>query len=356
MPSHTPPDSDAKSPADVALQTLKMLDQLGLPPIPLHYAVWFCHQNKTDRALSTEIEKRIQSGPPIDENFLHEMHTRYIAHTENLNGLNDVAEDILDETASIGKITDAIGESARDFRADIDSASGKLESGSGNITDINLVINALAAAAQDASKRNAQLESELKNASSKITSLKQSVKMIALDAHTDFLTKLNNRRYFDKNVKKLCKAAAESNQPMSLVISDIDHFKAFNDKWGHKVGDQVLKLVASVIRANIKGQDLVARYGGEEFAIALPNTSLADTEKLIDMIRVAISKKKLLNKVTGTSLGRVTMSFGIVTFEKGVGVSELMERADAALYEAKDAGRNCLKIWNPAAIEIKKSA
>ena len=127
---------------------------------------------------------------------------------------------------------------------------------------------------------------------------------------------------------------------MSLILGDIDHFKTFNDTWGHQIGDQVLRLVASVLKDNVKGQDLLARYGGEEFAIVLPNTSLKDATTLADNIRLAVSKRRLLNKFTNTDLGRITMSFGVAPYVPGDSVDHLIRNADAALYKAKETGRN----------------
>ena len=102
----------------------------------------------------------------------------------------------------------------------------------------------------------------------------------------------------------------------------------------------MLKLVASVLRDNVKGQDLIARYGGEEFAIALPHTTLEDALTLADNIRVAVSKRKLINKSTNIDLGRITMSFGVSEYQADTSTEQFFYDADAALYMAKEAGRD----------------
>ena len=123
-------------------------------------------------------------------------------------------------------------------------------------------------------------------------------------------------------------------------MTDIDHFKNFNDTWGHLTGDQVLRLVAMSMKQNVKGQDIAARYGGEEFAVILPNTVLRSALTVADHIRRAVMSKELMKRSTGQNLGRVTISLGCATARKGDTVQSLIARADACLYAAKRNGRN----------------
>ena len=123
-------------------------------------------------------------------------------------------------------------------------------------------------------------------------------------------------------------------------MTDIDHFKTFNDTWGHLTGDQVLRLVAMSMKQNVKGQDIAARYGGEEFAVILPNTVLRSGLTVADHIRRAVMSKELMKRSTGQNLGRVTISLGVATARKGDTAQSLIARADACLYAAKRNGRN----------------
>jgi diguanylate cyclase len=134
--------------------------------------------------------------------------------------------------------------------------------------------------------------------------------------------------------------ALDKNEPLSLMLTDIDHFKTFNDSFGHLTGDQVLRLVAMTVKHNVKGQDTAARYGGEEFAIVLPNTILRAAVTVADHIRRAVMTKELMKRSTGEHLGRVTISIGVATLRKGDGAQSLIERADECFYAAKRHGRN----------------
>ena len=121
---------------------------------------------------------------------------------------------------------------------------------------------------------------------------------------------------------------------------DIDYFKKFNDTYGHQVGDQVLKLVASTLKTGVKGGDIVARYGGEEFAIILPKTTKENAFTVAEHVRDSVSSKDIINRGTGKVLGQIRLSVGVSEYKPGESIEDLIERADKALYEAKNNGRN----------------
>ena len=125
-----------------------------------------------------------------------------------------------------------------------------------------------------------------------------------------------------------------------LLMFDIDHFKQFNDNYGHLTGDQVLRLVGMSLKQNVKGQDITARYGGEEFALVLPDTALRPALTVADQIRRAVMSKELKKKSTGEVLGRVTISVGVAMLHPSDDAHSLIERADGCLYAAKRNGRN----------------
>jgi len=133
------------------------------------------------------------------------------------------------------------------------------------------------------------------------------------------------------------------------LMIDVDHFKRFNEHFGHQVGDQVLKLVAVTVSECIKGQDTAARYGGDEFAIILPRTNLDNAIRLAEHICKRVSAKNVVNRATGERLGKITMSAGAALFEYGEPVSQLLVRADRTVHEAKNQGRN--KILSQTDIE-----
>jgi diguanylate cyclase len=187
---------------------------------------------------------------------------------------------------------------------------------------------------------NQTLEERLKASKQEINQLQENLETMRSESLTDPLTALSNRKYFDESLEKAIANAASKGEPLSLMLTDIDHFKKFNDTFGHLTGDQVLRLVALAVKQNVKGQDVAARYGGEEFVIVLPSTALRQAVTVADHIRRAIMAKELMKRSTGEQLGRVTISIGVATFRKGDTAQNLIARADACLYAAKRNGRN----------------
>ena len=158
---------------------------------------------------------------------------------------------------------------------------------------------------------NKALEDRLVASKIEINNLQHTLEAIRAESLTDPLTGLGNRKYFDRSIDEAVRTRAASGEPLSLLMFDIDHFKSFNDNYGHLTGDQVLRLVAMSLKQTIKGQDITARYGGEEFAVVLPNTALRQALTVADHIRRAVMSKELKKKSTGEILGRVTISVGV---------------------------------------------
>jgi diguanylate cyclase len=205
---------------------------------------------------------------------------------------------------------------------------------------LRVIVESLVATATEMKQSNQALEQRLNASREEINQLQENLEVVRTESLTDPLTGLANRKNFDTQLLKAIEESAERSEPLSLVMMDVDHFKAFNDTWGHLTGDQVLRLVAMSLKQNVKGQDLAVRYGGEEFAVVLPNTVLRSALTVADHIRRAVMSKELLKRSTGQNLGRVTISLGVATLRKGDNASSLIARADACLYAAKRNGRN----------------
>jgi diguanylate cyclase len=136
----------------------------------------------------------------------------------------------------------------------------------------------------------------------------------------------------------ISKARADGSS-LCLIIADIDHFKKVNDTHGHLVGDNVLRMVASTIKESIKGRDLAARVGGEEFAILLPDTPFDGAMKLANDMRLAFERLDLKKKSTGESLGKITLSFGVATYQENEAAEDFVNRADDALVSVQKNGQ-----------------
>ena len=165
---------------------------------------------------------------------------------------------------------------------------------------------------------------------------------LELMAHTDMLTGVDNRRYFERRAKKAISDHANNEQPVSLLMLDIDHFKAINDTYGHDVGDEVLKKMSDVCKTVLRSNDLFARYGGEEFIALLPNTPQKNAQIIAERLRQKIEQASVIVQGYGpiyftASIGVTLIDYDNCTF------NDAIKQADIALYAAKSAGRNLVK-------------
>ena len=235
-------------------------------------------------------------------------------------------------------IGEALGMSAS-YDASLSGASERLAAAQ-KPDQVKAIVDSLVKSTREMRDTNKALEDRLSVSKAEISNLQQSLEAIRTESLTDPLTGLGNRKYFDRSIESAVENAQTSGEPLSLLMFDIDHFKSFNDSYGHLTGDQVLRLVGMSLKQTIKGQDITARYGGEEFAVVLPNTALRQALTVADHIRRAVMSKELKKKSTGEILGRVTISVGVSMLKPGDDTDSLIERADACLYAAKRNGRN----------------
>jgi len=175
-------------------------------------------------------------------------------------------------------------------------------------------------------------------------------------AKTDTLTGLPNRRGLEEFFRIAQIAAMEQGEPLSILLIDVDHFKKFNDNFGHGVGDQVLRLMAKVLSEKIREGDLPARYGGEELIAVLPKADLAACEAIAERIRSSIAECSITRRSTDEVLPRITISIGVAQFQPGESMSDLIERCDRALYLAKKTGRNRVVTENEVEGALAKTA
>ena len=187
------------------------------------------------------------------------------------------------------------------------------------------------------SERTARLEEGNAELQAEVDERRRAEVALAKAATTDYLTGLFNRRAMVHLLELEAARQPRSKRPYSIILCDVDHFKAVNDHHGHAVGDDALVRLAAVLRENLRGQDAVARWGGEEFLVFLPETRLEGALLVAEKIRAAIGDQP--HEVSGHAL-RLTVSFGVATYRDGMTVTEQVRLADAALYRAKAEGRN----------------
>jgi diguanylate cyclase len=206
--------------------------------------------------------------------------------------------------------------------------------------ELRTIVAGLTTATRRVQRENETLERRLDTSTKEVERLREHLEQVRRDAMTDALTNLANRKAFDENLADACAHAEATGQALTLAVLDIDHFKRFNDTWGHQTGDQVLRYVASVLGRVARSPRIAARYGGEEFAMIFPGESGPVVEDALNLVRKEIASRSLRRRSTNDELGAVTISAGFTRHLAGDTSATLLERADAALYASKRGGRN----------------
>jgi diguanylate cyclase len=328
--------------ADAALRIIRTL---ALKPEPMSYAVWFTYCAGESLDLKAELDTYFKAKTPITPDINEALFAKYIAQAmvgaadqatrQKLDDANDrlakTLNSVMSLVASGAQGTEGFAQALDRFKSEVDAiADPKLA------TAVKLMV----AETHKMAKLNAELQSKITAASSDIGALKNDLSVIRQDALTDGLTDIPNRKAFNQQIGELTTALKSKSGYLCLFMTDIDRFKAFNDKHGHVVGDQVLKVVAKTLAKNVREADFAARYGGEEFAVLFPNTRLKDAIAIAEKARNAVRAKDMQNRRTGENLGKVTVSIGVAEYSIGESIEDFIARADTALYLAKQMGRD----------------
>jgi diguanylate cyclase len=322
--------------ANIALGQIKALRQ---PASPRNYEVWYAYATGYNPSLNQMINETLARNGTLSEADIDQIFDTYLSPTRLTDRIDKVGSRVKDEIDQVMAMIDAALGSASNYTESLVDASEKL----GNAKDreaLRVIIESLVQGAKEMEHTNKKLEDRLMASKEEINQLQANLETVRNESLTDPLTSLANRKYFDAALDQAIADAVKSGEPLSLMMTDIDHFKTFNDTYGHLTGDQVLRLVAISVKQNVKGQDIAARYGGEEFAIVLPNTILRSAITVADHIRRAVMTKELMKRSTGEHLGRLTISVGVATLHPGDTAQSFIERADSCLYSAKRHGRN----------------
>jgi len=322
--------------AEIALGQIKALRQ---PATPRVYEIWYTYATGYQQALNQAINKILAAKGNLSPADMDAIYDAHLAPSRLTDRIDSVGSKVVEEISQVMATIDHAVGSATNYSDNLASMTEQL----GQAKDregLRVIIEGLVQTTQEMERNNQTLEDRLKAFKQEINELQDDLEAVRTESLTDPLTTLANRKYFSDALTKAIADAGRSGTPLSLMFTDIDHFKSFNDTHGHLTGDQVLRLVAMAVKQNVKGQDIAARYGGEEFAIILPNTALSQAMIVAEHIRRAVMGKELMKRSTGEHLGRVTISIGVATLRSGDSMQALIERADNCLYAAKRSGRN----------------
>jgi diguanylate cyclase len=334
----------------VAEKAMRSMAEQRVPPTPNNFQVWFNYVLGTPPVLKRAIDILIGNKRKFDASTNREIYASYIGSKAADDAVAyDVSQQLHSVMTSATQfLTTAIADNRTQMAA-ISDVSERTEAG----LDPKMLIESLMSELAKAATRATRLESSFMEKSRELDTIRDSLIKSEERAKTDTLTGLPNRRALEEFFRKAQLAAMEQGDAVSVLLIDVDHFKRFNDEFGHGVGDQVLRLMAKVLREGVREIDLPARYGGEELIAVLPNADLATCTAVAERIRRSVAECHITRRSTGEALPGITVSIGVAQFQGGESMGDLIDRCDRALYLAKNTGRN--RVVTEAELELAQA-
>lgn len=338
----------ARSQADAARRDLleriaDFLCQHDLAATPDNLALIASALSGSNGEVAATLTARQISGAPIDQRWLDTLDRLNPATERRTAELEQLVEKLDDALMRFGQSARFAKDATSDHRGAIGAQMNVLaqtQSPEGSAVEVGRLLDL----SQAMLARLEQIEQAMERSRSETEELRRNLAEARLEADIDHLTALPNRRAFERRLALAANTARSRGEPLSVAFCDVDHFKQVNDTHGHDAGDRVLKIIAASLGEHASEDCFVARHGGEEFVLLLPGCDkLAALEK-VDAMRRQVAARTLINRASGKPFGKITFSGGIAEVTETEDDRSALARADAALYRAKQEGRNRIAV------------
>lgn len=323
---------------------------------PRTYELWYAFVTGLKPRLNEAVKTIIAEKNTLSAECIEHLYGQHFSQVVVENETDHASECLLAEMKKVIELIETSLGQAAHYGDSLEGVRSALKKTPGQ-AKLDEIVQTLLEATRAVSASNRKLEDNLRSSRGEIENLRQTLDEVRVESLTDTLTGIANRKKFELTLSAKVAQSKMERRPLVLIMADIDHFKRFNDEFGHLVGDQILRLVATAMRESLHPSASLARFGGEEFAIVLPGADEAAALTCAEAIRKNVMGRELLKRSTGESLGRVTVSVGISTLRPTDDVTSLLERADLCMYRAKQAGRNLtVSDWDPKAPGLSSAA
>lgn len=326
---------ETREAAELLKQAVPLMVRHDIPPNPVHYALWYCYSKGSDPELNRRLDKVVEDFDAFPPEVATKLFREYVIHGE-LEQARAGQQQVIELVDDIEDDVSRSVSGSRHYQLSLAQGLSTLQEPI--IDDLPSVLNELQESTQLMQDQQEKFLYRLRAAQNEIQHLRGQLERAHLAATLDSLTRVFNRHAF---TRLLDQSLSDSSIGLALIILDIDHFKQFNDQYGHPLGDRVLQHVGQLLRDQLPARAFAARYGGEEFCVVLRNiTNIEDAHRFADQLRNKIQSLRVKVRSTDQVLDSITASFGVAMAEPGDTLETLLTRADDALYQAKRSGRN----------------
>jgi diguanylate cyclase len=326
---------DSREAAALLKQAVPLMVRHNIPPNPVHYALWYTYSKGADPELNRHLDRVVRdfdSFPPESATKLFreyiirdELADARVGQQQAINLVDGMERDVSRSVNGSINYQNSLGHCLEMLDAPVEKS-------------LPNILNELQQSTQLMQDQQALFLFQLRAAQNEIKTLREKLEQTSLAATLDGLTQLLNRNTFNRVLEQ---AISKAPKKVALVMLDIDHFKQFNDEYGHPLGDRVLEHVGQVLRNSLPPEAVAARYGGEEFCVILQEcTDLESARTFAEQLRLKIQSLRIKARGTDTVLDTISASFGVAISKSGDTPESLLTRADDALYLAKRNGRN----------------
>jgi len=319
---------------------LGLLERAKVPPQPAFYKLLYDYVSGVQGLFSSRVRDILAEGDRGSSAVGERLYAEFVEPYERSETIERAVGRI---TARLQTLDVLLTESVRASAAQsvsLAQATSRFQTPELNRLLLRDWVAQLEVTNRDMRVANAALSTELKAARAELDDTKLEIENSRESVMQDSLTGLANRGGLDRSLTAAIRNQRETGTPLACAVIDIDHFKSLNDRYGHPVGDEVLRIVSRALLVSARQGDVVGRPGGDEFLTVLPSTDLATAQFVADRIRKAIADADLSGVLGAGTLGGITVSVGVALFRASDTIASFVERADRSLYEAKRQGRN----------------
>ncbi len=323
--------------ADYLKKAIPHMMEQQLPANPINYTLWYNYVANHIPALNKALDRISSKTPGLSPEQSEELFFNYII-SEHLEDHQQALKDITQIAAGLLSNLNNTMEGGEDFDDKINDHLEELKQAK-SMDEVSDIVDKVISSSEEIKVSNQHFMENMKLANNEIASLRHQLQQAEKNAYTDQLTQLYNRHAFDRQLDQLLQTEAVAKN-VCLILADLDHFKSFNDDYGHIIGDRVLQRTGELIQDYSPDNAIGARYGGEEFAIIISNANVDEAMAVAEKLREKLQQLRVKIKSSDKVLDNISASFGVAQFVPGETAEGFIDRADKALYKAKNNGRN----------------